>query len=559
MSGRYPRVPGIALGGLLALAVALRLQDYFAHRPLWIDEAQLALSLGRRSFVGLLSPLAFDQSAPPLFLLTLKAITLVGGMGEYALRLLPLLAGLALPWLVWRATVTLAGRDAALIATALAAVSVVLLRYTGELKPYSTDALASGATVLLTLRVRAAPDEAARWWQLAAAGVLGMLLSFSAAFVLAGGFAALALDSRIHGDGLSRRRLGLLALGWGGGFAAIFVTLYLPQTTNEFLREYWSATLLDPAAPDFVHRLRVTLSRLTVGLPPLPFEVRGRLVLLAVALALVARRGGIPAAAQVGVPYLALLAGAFLGRFPVEDRLFAFLAPFTFIMVAVLLAEVLRFARLGETGAALVGALLVLAWASPGVVNYERNPPVQEDGRETALTLRPRQGTDPVYLMPGALPVWVYYTTDWHRPDVARIDHFAFVTRGSGPGAANDLVPEEHTDSVRDALVYRSERYFELIAGRSGTAYAAPRGFLRREPFPGWVEREVDRIVAAARPHAWVYATDHEGPVLRELLQAELLRRGVVTVETLRERRTIAFRVRAPAQPPSPPLRGVPR
>lgn len=546
MSAWRARLPQIVLAGLLVLAAVVRLEDYLARRPLWIDEAMLALNLGSRSFAGLVSPLDFDQSAAPLFLWLLKTAALIGGMGELTLRIVPLLAGLALPWMLWRTTRTLAGADAALIAAALAAISIPLLRYTGELKPYSTDALVSVAIILLTLRIRAAPEHSARWWQLAAAGVVAMLLSFSAAFVLAGGFAALALDSRIHGDGMGRRRLGLLALGWAVGFGAIFVTVYQPQTTNEFLRRYWSGTVLDPGAPDFMHRARVTIHRLTVGLPPLPFEVKGRFAILALGIALVARRGGIPAAAQVGVPYLALVAGALLGGFPVADRLFVFLAPFTFIAVAVLLAELLRLLRLGEAGAGVVGALIVLAWAGPGVVDYQRHPPVQQDGRETARALSSRRGNEPVYVIPGALPAWAYYTTDWRRPDLDRIEHFAFVARGAGPGAMNALVREERTDSARDALLYRSDRYFDLLAARPGTIYVEPGGYQRKEPVAGWVEREVDRIVAEARPHAWIYAQNHVSFVL-PILRTEFGRRGIVTVDSLWERKTVALRIRVPA------------
>jgi hypothetical protein len=543
------RLPHILLIALLLLAAAVRIADYLARRPLWLDEAMLALNLGSRSFAGLVAPLDFDQSAPPLFLWLLKAVTLIGGLGELSLRLVPLLAGLALLWMLWRVTRALVGWDAALIAAALAAVSLPLLRYAGELKPYSTDALLSVVIIALTLRIRSAPEHAARWWQLAAAGIIGLLLSFPSGFVLAGGFAALVLDPRIRGDAVSRRRLGALALGWAAGFAAIFVLVYQPQTTNEYLRRYWSATVLDPSAADFASRVRSAVRRLTSGLPPLDLiDVKGRLAILALGIALIARRGGLAAAAQVGIPFVALGAGALFGKFPVADRLFIFIAPFTFIAVAVLLAELLRLLRLGEAGAGVVGALIVLAWGGPGMVDYRRHPPGQQDGRETALAVSRRRGTEPVYVIPGALPAWAYYTTDWSRPDLDRIGHLAFVTRGAGPGAMNALVREARTDSARDALVYRSDRYFDLLAARPGTVYAEPGGYRRREPVAGWVEREVDRIMAAARPYAWIYAQDHVSTVL-PVLRAELGRRGIATVDSLHEKRTTALRIRVPAGP----------
>src|SRR5687767_7409612 len=118
-------------------------------------------------------------------------------MGEYALRLVPLLSGLLLPWVMWRLTRAIAGTGAALIATGLTAVSVPLIYFSAELKPYGPDALVSAALLLLALRVRSLPDNPARWWHLTLTSVAAILVSAPAPFVLVGVGAALLADPAV--------------------------------------------------------------------------------------------------------------------------------------------------------------------------------------------------------------------------------------------------------------------------------------------------------------------------------------------------------------------------
>ena len=61
------------------------------------------------------------------------------------------------------------------------------------------------------------------------------------------------------------------------------------------------------------------------------------------------------------------------------------------------------------------------------------------------------------------------------------------------------------------------------------------------------MEREVDRIVVAAQPYAWIYAQNHVSTVL-PVLRVELARRGIETVDSLIERKTVGLRIRVPAR-----------
>ena len=85
----------------VALGTVVRLRLYLARRALWFDEAAVALNVVDRSFLELLAPLDFRQTAPPLFLWLERTAVLLGGPNELALRAPALVAGLLLAPLTW--------------------------------------------------------------------------------------------------------------------------------------------------------------------------------------------------------------------------------------------------------------------------------------------------------------------------------------------------------------------------------------------------------------------------------------------------------------------------
>src|SRR4051795_3296331 len=79
---------------VVLFGILLRLSRYIFDDSLYNDETSLSDNVLGRSFSGLLRPLSDSQAAPIAFLFSLKLTSFVFGPGEYALRLVPLLAGL---------------------------------------------------------------------------------------------------------------------------------------------------------------------------------------------------------------------------------------------------------------------------------------------------------------------------------------------------------------------------------------------------------------------------------------------------------------------------------
>ena len=163
------------LGGLAG--VALYSIQFWSRPSLLLDEVRLSLDIAGGSWLTLTHPLGFDQTAPLLFLWAEKLATLVGGVNEYSLHLLPYLASVALLPLMWRFAQRLIGRWGAALAVAITAVSPLLAQYARQAKPYSLDALAAVLVMLWALDALDAPDDPRPVRRLMVAGIVGVWLS----------------------------------------------------------------------------------------------------------------------------------------------------------------------------------------------------------------------------------------------------------------------------------------------------------------------------------------------------------------------------------------------
>jgi hypothetical protein len=146
-------------------------------RPLWVDEEMLLLNVRDRAFSGLVGPLWLDQGTPVGWLAAERILLLIFGSGERAVRLLPILFGMAtLLTCVWigRRWMSLFG---AAMLVVLCSLGQWLVFFTLELKHYSADTFfalwlpALAAWALEGEDSRAVKRRIALWWIAAAAGV----------------------------------------------------------------------------------------------------------------------------------------------------------------------------------------------------------------------------------------------------------------------------------------------------------------------------------------------------------------------------------------------------
>lgn len=139
------------VAGLTAVAALLRfltlgVQSY--HH----DEVVTASRILRGSFGHAMDAVGFSESAPPLYYALAWVWTQVTGTGEFGLRSLSALAGVATVPVVYLIGLELRGRRAGLMAAALAAVNPMLLWYSQEARAYSLLVLLCAVSLLYCLR-----------------------------------------------------------------------------------------------------------------------------------------------------------------------------------------------------------------------------------------------------------------------------------------------------------------------------------------------------------------------------------------------------------------------
>jgi hypothetical protein len=208
------------LGVALVLGIVLRLLLYHDNRGLWMDELSLKDNLTERTARDLFARFTHTQLCPPGFIAVEWAVARVLGTGEMALRLVPLLGGLAaLAGFAVLARRALPARSA-WIAVMMFAVSGDLILYASDAKPYSTDVAATVACTLAGLTMATAPVSPWRFAGFTALGAGLLWLSFPAALVLAGVGTSLIVSSVVQRDRPRLLALVLTAIGWASSFAA---------------------------------------------------------------------------------------------------------------------------------------------------------------------------------------------------------------------------------------------------------------------------------------------------------------------------------------------------
>ena len=140
----------IVIAAIFIMGIVLRSMVYAYNRPLWLDECQIARSILDRSIFGFFSSLEGLQSAPPLFMMTVKLFSLIFGIKEFALRMFPFLCGLITILVFYKfSKLFLIRKWSVIIASFLFAVNRELIYYAEELKQYSSDVLFYMLTFLI--------------------------------------------------------------------------------------------------------------------------------------------------------------------------------------------------------------------------------------------------------------------------------------------------------------------------------------------------------------------------------------------------------------------------
>jgi len=405
------------VAGLTALAAALRFAT-LGVQAYHHDEAITAGRVLNGDFFDAMNAVGFSESAPPLYYALAWLWTQLTGTGEFGLRSVSALAGVATVPVAYLIGLELRGRAAGLAAAALVAVNPMMLWYSQEARAYALLVLLCAISLLYCVRAlrRGSRGDLTGW---GIASALALATHYFAVFPLA--VEALLLIRR-RGRATFKGLWIIVLVG------VALVPLLAHQVSKEHADWISNFTL--------GHRLWETASAFVVGetadviaRPERPALAIVPLLLVLCAFALLALRGGredrraaaVPlsvAVAAIGIPLL--IAFLMPGKdFVLARNLLPALLP---LLVVVAIAVTMPAAR--RLGAALGAVLLTYSlgfsvWASV-------DPSLQRpDWREVASKLgepeAPRAtvtwtiGQAPLrdYLKTGAIEVKPSERYDW--------------------------------------------------------------------------------------------------------------------------------------------------
>ncbi|HEY9506285.1 MAG TPA: glycosyltransferase family 39 protein [Gemmatimonadales bacterium] len=519
----------------MGVGVALRLATYFKNPSLGLDEARLALNIGTRSYSALLHPLDFDQSAPLLYLWLQRAVTGLFGVHDWALRLLPLAAGIWFVMVTPRVFGRILGPGATVAATAVAAFSPLMVQYSVSVKQYGVEACLTLLVLDLALNARDADWHGSPAAKLAALGALLPWLMAPAGLVLCGIAASAFADLR-SGREPARRFLFRTIPGWVLSVAVAYLVVYRSASTNPYLHRYWSSALLGPIGERFGTRLWAILNENVWGLglgypgPPGLHPAGLGIAAVAVLALLVAGCRTLQHRHNWGIlllatgPLLAGLGASLAGIYPLGLRLTLFAMPLIQLLLFAGLERTFKGLSDGRARRAWVVAASALAIPLAAVtLLLLARPGWPEDVRALVNDLAARRRGEAVYIFARSIPPWAFYTTHWDDPDPQRL---AFLARAaSAGGGAFENAPSRSPVDRRAGsdLEYRTAAGAEIYGLPTGIEWTPNLGPFTGEPDAGWAEREADRITSTGLP-AWVLMSRFRGSERRLLF--ELHRRG---------------------------------
>lgn len=444
-------------GGLLLWGI-----NWWANRPLFLDEANIARNLYDQSFAGLFSPLEHRQYAPPLYLMLAKACGELFGYTERSLRLPAMLGGiLAIHGLIVGGK-ALKLRWWTLLPLALLFINPTAFRFVGEVKSYGLDL---GVAALL---IGYGLKDFRPNWQWAIAGSLSIWLSLPAVFVLA------AIGSHyfyviLPGSGKPSFKLIRPWILTGGAWLASFAILYLavlaPSIGSKYLNVFHGPYFFPlPGEKGFWF----SAGKLLMGYPKLAFGHTA----LAIGLGGIIASGAIifgkkDSLLWLLLPLLFVTCASSFGYFSLLPRLLLFTLPGWWLLAAQLSQQLAS--KLPRSGSLTIIGLWLLIMGGTNVLGSFTTPASFSDAR--ALTWELEKGYQPI-LHHGAVPGFDYYSRI--HPKGPRVD--------SIPSASSIRVAQQPGDYVLlyDVLTQGNIR----VSVQRDSTWAAERGCrVRVQPF----------------------------------------------------------------------------
>ncbi|MFP4082413.1 MAG: glycosyltransferase family 39 protein [Candidatus Aminicenantes bacterium] len=391
---------------ILAAAIFIRFQN-LGERSLWLDEAWVANAVSEDS----LSALAESSfHAPLFFVLAVHVLITFFGNNEFVLRLLPCLFGIGtlvvFYWIIRKHT----GKTAALLSLLLLSFSPHAVRYSQELKQYTSAMFFAILLVYLCERV-VSHDKNRDWTGLILFSILGIGFDHSLAFMVPAVFLVLLLSLPLEKYWKKILASGSVVFI----FSLFFFLFHLRHQISESLvsaQSYWLPYYPRTTSPGVFLKW---LSRSFVKMFDffsVPYFYLS-LVIMVIGLSLFYKNSKKRFLIYILLPPLLVLAASFLRRYPFGgSRLMLFAAPLLYLSFAKGLD--FMFIKLRTSRMLIPLFLLAVLMVVPPVsqfIHTAKHPVSFEEMRPLLRKLEKRiHPGDKIYVYYGALEAFKYYS-----------------------------------------------------------------------------------------------------------------------------------------------------
>jgi hypothetical protein len=235
-----------------------------------------------------------------------------------------------------------------------------------------------------------------------------------------------------------------------------------------------------------------------------------------------------------GPMMFALIASA-LQWYPFAPRLMLFAAPAAIILVCAGLFDAAdRFHhRIGAPLLLFAMPMAALLLALP-VVDGVRRLMAPDRPQDLAPLLgvleSSREAGDAVYVFNRSVPAWLYYTTDWHHPDLDRVGLLGTLVSSGGKAFRAAPSRGHRVEREGDDLAFPFRGGMEVVGVPTGQGPTLlSRG--QESPDPGWEENEARRLRAAVggARNGWVVMSFYQSAVAGTLTAAIEAKGGRLT------------------------------
>ncbi|MGM0442128.1 MAG: glycosyltransferase family 39 protein [Elusimicrobiota bacterium] len=394
--------------GLILLGLILRIRQYLVNRSLWVDEAMLAFNILDR---GVFDSLQYDQAAPPGFQALVKIPVEFLGSSEYILRLIPLLSGILSLILIFKITRRYVNKNAGLIALGLLAVSKKAIKFSAELKQYSTDILVALLIIYVLSRVDFEKPDFLKVVAVILFGSVILWFSFPAVFILCSYALVKSYEILSGKEWQKLKSWGIVFLTWASSFIIFYFTFLKNLTANENLQSFWKSSFW-PFPPRSISDVTWLY---THGLKEIQ-DMAGTnstilILVLLTAGSIVIYKKNKNLLFTLILPFILTLFASSLRKYPFEGRVILFLMPLVLIIAAAAAEYIIEKASGYHFAAGVLIAGTIFYTPVRKAGQQFINPRKVEEIRPVIKYIKDnRRENDKIYVYCGAAAAFKYYS-----------------------------------------------------------------------------------------------------------------------------------------------------